>query len=331
MLSQILLRLLHFVAPERAHHVVIFLIKWYQRLVRFKPKPRWVGPAIHIDGMPKLQFRNRLGLAAGFDKNAEAFAGLSRLGFGFIEVGSVTPVAQPGNPTPRIWRMPERSLVNALGFNNVGLARFHRNIKRLRRQAICPVLANIGKGKDTPNENALLDYEKGFRALENDVDGFVVNLSSPNTPQLFQLQTSEFLEGLGRIAPADMPVFIKLSPDLSNEEIATLCAMVAEHRKLSGVVLTNTSRIFAERLKMSRGGLSGPPLLSRALECVSIAKDVLKERKTLIGVGGVSSRLDYQRMRAAGADLVEVYTGFVYYGPRWIQEMAKEASLPDPK
>jgi len=327
MLAQVLLRFLHHFSPERAHHIVIFLLKWYQRLLRFKPTSRLGSPAIHIPHLSHLAFTSRLGLAAGFDKNAEVFAGLSHLGFGFIEVGTVTPLAQSGNPKPRIWRKSDRALVNSLGFNNVGLKKFHRNLRGLRNRSICPILANIGKGRDTANEAAISDYERGFRALEHSVDGFVVNVSSPNTPQLFQLQTEQFIEDLGLVAPQGLPIFVKLSPDLSNQQLAALCRMVAEHAKFAGVVLTNTSRALAQHLNMPTGGLSGPPLFARALECVALAKEQLKERKALIGVGGVSSRLDYQRMRSAGADLVEVYTGFVYHGPNWIREMAREASI----
>lgn len=264
MLSHFLLRCLHRFGPERAHSVVVFLLKIYQTVLRWIPGKWYVKsfpiPHIQIARLTPLLFSNRLGLAAGFDKNAEVFPALSRMGFGFIEVGTVTPLPQPGNPQPRIWRASDRQLVNSLGFNNVGLAHFAKHIRRLRKFSQCPVLANIGKGRDTALQSALQDYQSGFSALENLVDGFVVNVSSPNTPQLFKLQTSEFVQGLTRIAPQGIPVFIKLSPDLSNADLTELCRMIAGEARLSGIVLTNTSRSLAEKAGYERGGLSGPGL-----------------------------------------------------------------------
>lgn len=312
-------RVLMTLAPETAHRVVMASLRVMQwgrfRVLRGKLPG---APAIVVPGLSALRFRNRVGLAAGFDKNAEAFAALFSLGFGFVEIGTVTPEPQPGNPLPRIWRRPEmRALVNHMGFPGCGLDRFLAHVRRYRPYVRgAPLFANVGKNKATPNEAAVDDYAKGFRALENDVDGFVVNLSSPNTPGLFSLQTGEFLESIARVAPRTVPILVKLSPDLDSTELRALCEMVARDARFQGVVLTNTSRKLADSLTgLPAGGLSGAPLAERALECVGIARAALPAPKVVIGVGGIVDLVSARRFRAAGADLVELYTGFIYGGP----------------
>jgi dihydroorotate dehydrogenase len=314
--------------PEPAHHLVIGLLGLLQRLpFRAAGKKLSSGPAvISIPGF-SLRFPGRVGMAAGFDKNAQVFAALSRFGFGFVEVGTVTPKAQPGNPKPRIWRHGGNALVNHLGFNGCGLQVFRANILKYRNLVSVPLLANIGKGRETPNEAALEDYKQGIASLSDCVDGFVVNLSSPNTPGLFNLQSVAFLEGIAKCLPAGIPTWIKLSPDLENAELRELCDLINGESRFAGVVLTNTSRKLAESLVHApQGGLSGVPLHERSLECVTIARERLKAPKVLIGVGGIFDAAGAKRMRAAGADLLEVYTGFIYRGP-WLIRDLNEASV----
>ena len=309
--------------PETAHHTVIALLKsyqwWHFRLL----KQELGGEDLRVPGLPRLRFRSRVGLAAGFDKNAEVFAGLSRLGFGFIEVGTVTPLPQEGNPKPRIWRLRPDALVNALGFNNCGLSVFQKNLIRYRNAVSdFPLFANIGKGKLTPNEQAIDDYRQAFRALAHLVDGFVINVSSPNTPGLRSLQSTDFLEQVAKEIPVGKPVWFKFAPDLSESELLSLCEWIKREPRATGVVLTNTSRALADAQRFPLGGLSGGPLFQRALECVSLARSVFREDKVIIGVGGVSSGEDARRMRKAGADLIEIYTGFIYQGPDIVREVS---------
>jgi dihydroorotate dehydrogenase len=312
--------------PETAHHVGAWglrLLQWVRfRLFGVAPKAR--APVL-LPSAPTLKVTTRLGLAAGFDKNAQFFAGLSTLGFGFLEVGTVTPKAQPGNPKPRLFRKDGKVLLNHMGFNNCGLEAFRKNIERYRPlMRGFPVLGNVGKNKATSDEEAIEDYRKGIEALRGAVDGFVVNLSSPNTPGLVKLQSLAFLEAVERIAPKEVPLLVKFSPDLEDPSLAELLAFIGGSRVIAGAVLTNTSRILAEKLLAApQGGLSGPPLRERSLQCVAFARGLLAG-KLLIGVGGISSVADARAFREAGADLVEVYTGFVYGGPRLVREIAQD-------
>lgn len=325
-----MLRLIHGLLlrfpPEMAHAVAFAALRVMQFLV-FKVVRRKLPerPPVFLSSpaMAPLPFRSRVGLAAGLDKNAEAFAALGLLGFGFIEVGTVTPLPQPGNPRPRVWRLPNEALLNCLGFNNRGIERFRARLLAYRRCVPeLPIFANIGKGFKTPLEMAVTDYGVSLEMLRDCVDGFVINVSSPNTAGLRDLQSGEFLEKLAPLLPADKPVLVKLAPDLPNEAIADLCRQVGESSRLSGVVLTNTSRALAESLAgAEKGGLSGRPLRARALECVVVAREALKSPKVVIGVGGISSLEDARAMRRAGADLVEIYTSFVYQGPRIVREL----------
>lgn len=319
-------RLLLCLPPETAHRVGAMGLRLLQWLRFHIPGLAPAAPAHFtiLAAAPRLKFASRVGLAAGFDKNAELFAALSTFGFGFLEVGTVTPIAQAGNPKPRLYRKGENLLLNHMGFNNCGLEEFRHNLIRYRAKLKgFPVLGNVGKNKLTPEEDAISDYRKGMERLADVVDGFVVNLSSPNTPGLVKLQTLPFLESLEAIVPAGLPVLVKFSPDLENGPLEELLRFIGTSRKLSGAVLANTSRTLAERmLQAPQGGLSGPPLKERALECVALARRHLPESKLVIGVGGISSLEDAQAFRKAGADLIEVYTAFVYQGPRLIRALA---------
>jgi dihydroorotate dehydrogenase len=319
------LKFLHALPPEWAHTVAVFFLRWkqklYQRLLgrRVMRLPRVQTPC-------GLECGNRLGLAAGFDKNAESFPALAALGFGFLEVGTVTPLPQSGNPKPRLFREPNGALVNRMGFNNCGLHEFKAHLVNLRPlvQGI-PILANIGKGKETPLEKAIEDYQKGFQFLLGNVDGFVVNVSSPNTPSLVKLQSRSFIEAIAAIAPTEVPVWMKFSPDLDDEVVRELLGSIRDQKKIRGVVLANTSRTLAESRYPEGGGLSGTPLFRRSLELVKMARAVLGNQKTIVGVGGVSSLSDFKQMRDAGADLVEIYTAFIYQGPALVRKIASHA------
>lgn len=324
----ILLWLLHRLPPEPAHQCAVLMLRLYQRFLSYLPAKRSPGPVLGIRIRPHLGFLfpNRLGLAAGFDKNAEVFFGLSQLGFGFIEVGSVTPKPQSGNPKPRIWRVAPSGLVNHLGFNNCGLEAFRQNLESYRGLTRIPILANIGKGRATEIHLAHEDYALGFRHLQGVVDGFVVNVSSPNTPQLFKLQTVSFLESLVPHIPKGVPTLIKLSPDLEDDQVAELAQVVSELDAFSGMVLTNTSRKLAEP-DFANGGLSGVRLFERSLYLVGLTRKNLRREKILIGVGGITRPEDAVAMREAGADLIEIYTSFIYKGPAWVKELSQLSVL----
>ncbi len=322
---RILHRLLLLLPPETAH----LLAKWGLRLLqwnRFKLRKQAFHAqyAIHLPQVPNLKFGARAGVAAGLDKNADFYAALGLLGAGFVEVGTVTPLPQTGNAKPRLWRPAPGTLINHMGFNSVGLEAFRRNLKNYRSQIPgVPLFANIGKNRQTPIEDALTDYEKCFAGLVGCVDGFVVNLSSPNTPGLVGLQSESFVCAIAERVPKGTPVLLKLSPDLENSVISDLGRLVAAESRLAGLVVTNTSREMAQEVfGWEKGGLSGRPLFSRALECVSLARQALGENKLLIGVGGVGDLASARQMRKAGADLVEVYTALVYQGPSLLKALS---------
>jgi dihydroorotate dehydrogenase len=317
--------LLLILPPELAHTLAALYLrlqKWWH--FRFCRRVIAGETAIILRQSHSLRFKSRLGLAAGFDKNAELFPALSRYGFGFIEVGTVTPKPQHGNPQPRLWRTPGFSLVNHMGFNSVGIAHFRQNILLYRdKLPSVRLFANIGKNRDTPIENALEDYAFCLKGISDCVDGFIINLSSPNTPGLVSLQSKDFLEKLGGVLPKGLPVFVKLSPDLENGEIKDIGDFISSDSRYAGIVVTNTSRKLAEEVAhRQQGGLSGPPLFQRALECVALARQSVKD-KIVIGVGGISSVDDAKQMRSNGADLIEIYTAFVYQGPGLVRQISE--------
>ncbi len=319
----ILHRYLLLLPAEWAHAVAIYGL-WFFQLWHFRIRRRSLS-AINrrldtLDQFPKLT--NRLGLAAGFDKNAETFPALSLFGFGFIEVGSVTPIAQKGNARPRLWRIEGQGLINNMGFNNVGLKRFRENIQRYRSWVpeLC-LLASLGKNKQTPNEKACEDYRMLITQLKGLVDGFVINLSSPNTPGLVNLQSISFLEDLSCILEDLTPNLIKLSPDLDLKELREICSYIRASKRIAGVVLTNSSRKLAREMGWEAGAVSGPRLLPLCLERVAQAREICGNKKIIIGVGGIASVEDALLMRKAGADLIEVFTGFIYHGPKLVGEI----------
>jgi dihydroorotate dehydrogenase len=286
-----------------------------------------------------LKFPNRIGLAAGLDKNGRCIDGFGAMGFGFVEVGTVTPKAQPGNPKPRMFRLPEaHALINRLGFNNEGLDTFLANVKRSKSfRARGGVLGlNIGKNAATPIERAVDDYLLGLDGVYPHADYVTVNISSPNTQNLRELQGDEALdtllsalcarkERLQREHARRVPMFVKIAPDLDETQIRIIAATLKKHG-IDGVVATNTTiaRDAVKGLKHAdeAGGLSGSPVLEASNRVIAQLRDELGRGYPIIGVGGVMSGLDAREKRAAGADLVQIYTGLIYKGPALVPEAA---------
>jgi len=280
-----------------------------------------------------LTFPNPIGLAAGFDKNGIALQPLAALGFGFIEAGTVTYHPQPGNPRPRLFRLSEdQALINRAGFNNEGAAAFARRVAGHRPDCVLGV--SIGKSKITPLENATEDYLASFELVYDVADYIAINVSSPNTPQLRELQQSQQLETLLSALQArrqqlqkQVPLLVKLSPDLERRDLESIVAVI-ERLKIDGIVATNTTvsrdnlRTDAARVAAcGEGGLSGRPLRDRATRMIAELYELTGGRIPLIGVGGIFTAEDAWEKIAAGASLVQLYTGFIYQGPRIAQEI----------
>ncbi len=270
-----------------------------------------------------LTFPNPVGLAAGFDKNAEGVTVWPRLGFGFMELGTITPRAQPGNPTPRIFRLPaEQGLINRLGFPNVGMEEVARRLDRIKEHGEwprTPVGLNLGKNKDTPLAEAGRDYVACFRRTRELADYFVVNVSSPNTPGLRELQGGAFLDAiLGPLREQDPdgkhPLLIKIAPDLNEPQIADVVNAVEKFR-LAGIVATNTTIDKRGLSVQEDGGASGRPVTKKSTEIIRIVHRMTAGRVPIIGVGGIFNAADAREKLEAGASLVQLYTGFVYEGP----------------
>ena len=277
-----------------------------------------------------LEFKNPVGLAAGFDKNAKLYNELTCFGFGFIEVGTVTPKAQNGNPKKRLFRLvDDEGVINRMGFNNDGMSKITARLKKNKNVLIG---GNIGKNKSTPNNQAVNDYLLCFNYLHDFVDYFVVNVSSPNTPNLRELQNKEPLieilksikaENLTKSKPK--PILLKISPDLSKSNISDIVEIVLS-LKIDGIIATNTT-IQRNNLKSKNmnesGGLSGKPILERSNEVIRYISEKSKGSIPIIGVGGIHSAQDAIDKINAGADLVQIYTGFIYEGPSLIRSINK--------
>ena len=293
---------------------------------------RFSDPSLSIERFG-LKFSNPIGLAAGFDKNGIALQPLAALGFGFIEAGTVTYHPQPGNPRPRLFRLSEdQALINRAGFNNEGAAAFARRVAQHRPDCVLGV--SIGKSKITPLENAIEDYLASFELVYKIADYVAVNVSSPNTPQLRELQQSQQLEALlaalqqrRRQLQKDVPLLVKLSPDLDREDLEMIVEVI-ERLQIDGIIATNTTvsradlRTDAKRVaSFGEGGLSGKPLKDRATRMIADLYQLTGGRVPLIGVGGIFTAEDAWEKIAAGASLLQLYTGFIYQGPRIAQEI----------
>jgi dihydroorotate dehydrogenase len=284
-----------------------------------------------------LKFKNPIGLAAGFDKNATMFQDLEYLGFGFIEIGTVTPKPQSGNEKPRLFRLKkDEAILNRMGFNNDGLHAVKARLKNRKKNGLI-IGGNIGKNKVTSNEDAILDYKIAFEELFDFVDYFVVNVSSPNTPNLRDLQEKEpltkilaELQLLNLKMKNQKPILLKIAPDLSNEQLDDIIDIVRE-TKIAGVIATNTTINRAE-LKtnvkivesLGSGGISGKPLTNRSTEVIRYLHEKSNAAFPIIGVGGIHSPEDAIEKLKAGASLIQLYTGFIYEGPSLIKRINKE-------
>ncbi|UUC45317.1 quinone-dependent dihydroorotate dehydrogenase [Flavobacterium cerinum] len=320
--------------PEKIHHFTFASIRFLHKI----PGMPSLLNAIYEEKDPRLErevfglrFKNPVGLAAGLDKDAKLYKELSNLGFGFIEIGTLTPKGQEGNPKKRLFRLKEDSaLINRMGFNNGGVI---EAVERLKKNNGVLIGGNIGKNKNTPNEEATKDYEICFDALYDYVDYFVVNVSSPNTPNLRALQDKEPLTQLlqtlqykNQGKPKQKPILLKIAPDLTDEQLLDIIAIVNETR-IAGVIATNTTisrEGLASENKKETGGLSGKPLTKRSTEVIRFLSEKSNKAFPIIGVGGIHSAEDAIEKLEAGASLIQLYTGFIYEGPGLIKAINKK-------
>lgn len=324
--------------PEKAHHVVVGGLKTVSKVWGSKALLK----SVYSITDPRLErvvfglkFKNPVGLAAGFDKNAEYIEDMAKFGFGFIEIGTVTPKPQAGNEKPRMFRLvQDEALINRMGFNNQGADVAAGRLKHLKERNGVIIGGNIGKNKTTPNEKAVDDYIYCYKALYDYVDYFVVNVSSPNTPGLRDLQEKgplmyilNSLQDLNNKQSQAKPILLKIAPDLTDHQLDDIIEIVQE-TKIAGVIATNTT-ISREGLRSDfdlvneAGGVSGKPLTKRSTEVISYLSERSNASFPIIGVGGIHSEDDALEKLNAGAVLVQVYTGFIYEGPGLIKRICK--------
>lgn len=321
--------------PEKIHHAVTSGLRLIHK-VWGVPKLLKNEFVINDPRLEKtvfgLKFKNPVGLAAGFDKNAELVDELAALGFGFIEVGTVTPLPQSGNEKPRMFRLPEdEALINRMGFNNEGVDVVAARLKYVKRDGLI-IGGNIGKNKMTPNEDAVSDYIKCFDKLFDVVDYFVVNVSSPNTPGLRELQEKEPLKNIletlqsrNEKSGTSRPILLKIAPDLTDPQLDDIIEIVNE-TGIAGVIATNTTIVregLRSNMRNESGGLSGKPLTRRSTEVIRYLCEKSNRSFPVIGVGGIHSPEDAVEKLQAGASLVQVYTGFIYEGPGLVRRINK--------
>ena len=319
--------------PEEVHYFTFSIIKFISK-IPFVPSLLKSIYEVKDSRLERevfgLKFKNPVGLAAGFDKDAKCYQELSNFGFGFIEIGTLTPKPQEGNPKKRLFRLKaDSAIINRMGFNNGGV---DAAILRLKKNKDVLIGGNIGKNKITPNENATSDYLLCFDALFDYVDYFVVNVSSPNTPNLRELQEKEPLTNLlqdlqnsNSKKQFPKPILLKIAPDLTNEQLLDIIDIV-KTTKIAGVIATNTT-ISRENLqsenKTETGGLSGKPLTKRSTEVIRFLSENSNKAFPIIGVGGIHSAEDALEKLEAGASLVQLYTGFIYEGPKLVSDINK--------
>jgi len=320
--------------PETSHHVAMTALQFLYKTKLSKliyPPPK--ANPITLMG---LTFPNRIGLAAGLDKNGEYIDALASLGFGFIEIGTITPKPQPGNPKPRLFRLvKEEAIINRMGFNNKGIDYVIGQLEKTKYRGILGI--NIGKNKDTPLENAIDDYLAGFRAFWKYASYITINISSPNTEGLRNLQQQDALTNLLRRLKQEqqsvfaahkkyVPLLVKISPDLTSEELQDIAAVLI-NEKIDGVIETNTTLtregVENSPYKNETGGLSGKPLLQRANLITSQLHLLLQDKIPIIAVGGIMNASSANEKLANGAQLIQIYTGFIFQGPGLIKELCK--------
>ncbi|WP_296685433.1 quinone-dependent dihydroorotate dehydrogenase [Flavobacterium sp.] len=333
MYKQLIRPILFCFDPEKVHYFTFSIIKLLSKIPGFSGLFRALYEVkdsrleTEVFG---LKFKNPVGLAAGFDKNAVLYKELSNFGFGFIEIGTLTPKAQDGNPKKRLFRLREDSaIINRMGFNNGGV---EEAVLRLKKNDGVLIGGNIGKNKVTPNEEATSDYEICFETLFDYVDYFVVNVSSPNTPNLRALQDKEpltellqTLQNKNLAKPKQKPILLKIAPDLTDEQLLDIIDIVNE-TKIAGVIATNTTLSregLASENKIETGGLSGKPLAKRSTEVIRFLSEKSNKSFPIIGVGGIHSAEDAIEKLEAGASLVQLYTGFIYEGPALVKAINK--------
>jgi len=330
--------ILFLLRPEQAHQITISLLQIICKI----PGGRFIFNLLFNYKNKNLErevfgirFENPVGLAAGFDKDAQFIDEFASLGFGFIEIGTVTPKGQPGNLKPRLFRLKtDEALINRMGFNNQGVEHAVKMLRQKKSKVI--IGGNIGKNKLTPNEDAARDYELCFEALFEHVDYFAVNVSSPNTPNLRELQEKEPLRKLllrlqerNNAKKQPKPILLKIAPDLTNDQLDDIIDIV-EEVKLAGVIATNTT-ISREGLhtekeqihQIGNGGLSGKPVHDRSTQVIKYLKNKAKNPFAIVGVGGINSPEDAIEKIEAGASLIQLYTGFIYQGPGLIKRINK--------
>lgn len=329
--------LIYLLTPEQAHHVTIALLQLAgnlpptNALLRAMFRARQPGPAVNLFG---LEFPNPIGMAAGYDKDGEGWRGLACLGFGHIEVGTVTPRPQPGNPAPRLFRLVEdQAVINRMGFNNRGAEHLAKRLGRKRPKGLV-LGVNIGKNKNTPLEEAHLDYLSLLRTFAPLADYLAVNISSPNTPGLRTLQNRAALENLlqplasekdtiARETGKCVPILVKLAPDLSDAELDDALGAISDNR-MDGVIISNTTisrPTLQSRWKGETGGLSGAPLTALSTQMVKKVTGRTQGRLPVIASGGVMCAADAKEKLQAGASLVQLYSGLIYSGPGLVQEI----------
>lgn len=324
--------------PESAHH---FTFKFVKTVHRIPGVGSALRSAFRLEDKSLerevfgIKFPNPVGLAAGFDKDAKLYKELYNFGFGFIEIGTLTPVGQPGNPKPRMFRLPiDSGLINRMGFNNSGVENAVERLKKRNPKLI--IGGNIGKNKVTPNEEATSDYVKCFNALYDHVDYFVVNVSSPNTPNLRELQDKEpltellnTLEQLNKTKAARKPILLKIAPDVTDGQLVDIVDIIKDSG-IDGVIATNTT-IDRSGLKtdatyvesIGAGGLSGAPVKDKSTAVIKRLAELSAGSFPIIAVGGIYTAADAKEKLEAGASLVQVYTGFIYEGPGMVKRILK--------
>ena len=325
------MNLLLLLPPETAHSLALNSLKFLQKF-KFNKKIPSYKPCTVMG----LEFSNPVGLAAGLDKNAEYIDCLASLGFGFIEVGTITPEAQPGNPKPRLFRLRKnQAIINRMGFNNHGIDQLLKNVKAAKFKGILGI--NIGKNFNTPLEEAIDDYLIGLEKAYPFADYITVNISSPNTPGLRQLQQADQLDSMLKALKTDqqelaskhnkyVPLVVKIAPDLTQEEVKDIANTLLAS-KIDGVIATNTTlsrdNLISEAYINETGGLSGSPLSTKSTDIIKQLNAILKGKIPIIAVGGIMTAADAKEKFQAGASLVQIYTGLIYNGPKLIHEIKK--------
>ena len=336
MYKQLIKPVLFLFDPEKVHDFIFFFIRFSFKIpfVNFIIKKIYTQENLLLErNLWGIKFKNPIGLAAGFDKDADLYKELSSFGFGFIEIGTITPLPQKGNPKKRLFRIKEENaIINRMGFNNKGVDSV---IKRLKSKNKIIIGGTIGKNKNTPNNNAINDYNFCFNSLFPYVDYFAVNVSSPNTPNLRELQDKKPLKkilvsliNLNSKKKKRKPILLKISPDLNQNQLSDIVDLII-NLKLDGIIATNTSvdrsKINSNNIiKNEKGGLSGKPIYDRSNEVIKFISKKSKNKFPIIGVGGIHSAKDAINKIKAGASLVQIYTGFIYEGPSLIKKINKE-------